>query len=155
MKDKRILIMFLLVIIVIFLVVFLSNSILKKSKENNNEISNTNFNEVSNILNEFTNENENIIVNETNIETAIENTIESTNQPTKEYIETVDGFQKTGKQKALDLVEKDWGKDDSVYFYVDDEKGNGKYVVSVRNKATTNVVVWYNVDVNKNTAVMQ
>lgn len=62
---------------------------------------------------------------------------------------------KTAKERAMELVEKEWGKDNTVYFYVDEEKENNIFVVSVRDKNTTNVLSWYDVNLNTNSVKVQ
>lgn len=47
-------------------------------------------------------------------------------------------------EKAIDLVKKEWGNDDTVTFYIEKKDGT-KYRIAVRNSATT-VLQWYEVD---------
>ena len=46
-------------------------------------------------------------------------------------------------EKAIDLVKKEWGEDDTVTFNVE-EKNGSKYYVAVKKDAT--VISWYEVD---------
>ena len=58
------------------------------------------------------------------------------------------------KEQALDLVKKEWGEDNTVYYTVDSNSGN-IYNISVRSKATTEALIEYEVDVTKKTVVMK
>ena len=50
------------------------------------------------------------------------------------------------KEQALDLVKKEWGEDNTVYYTIDSASGN-IYNISVRSKATTEALIEYEVDV--------
>lgn len=141
-KKKRI-IVFIMVIAVVGVAIFLSVKILNKPETPTN-----NKNVVSS--------NNQIAYNEISYNT-IENTIISANIIENQIQITTNIGPDTAnaKEKAIKLVKDDWGEDTSVYFYVDEVNENGKYIVSVRDNATTSVVVWYEVDVKNNTAVMQ
>lgn len=142
MDRKKRIIVFILVIAVVGVAIFLSIKILDKPvTPSNNNITNTANEIITNIVSN------NIIEN-----TALDiNTIENQIQITT----NIGPDTTSGKDKAIKLVKDDWGEDTSVYFYVDEVNEDGKYMVSVRDNATTSVVVWYMVDVNNNTAVMQ
>lgn len=160
MKKNHVIIMFALVIFSVGLAIYLSSAILHKT---NNQTSNQTSNKTDENVIENNIRMENAITNviTESTENLIENSITSneTSIIKNEVIDDVNGTtnysSETSKQKAIDLVKKDWGKDDSVYFYLDEEMGNGKYVVSVRNKTTTSVVVWYNVDLKNNKVEIQ
>lgn len=51
--------------------------------------------------------------------------------------------EKTDLEKAMDIVSKDWGEDDSVYFSHDGQNNNGEYIICVRQQSTTNALAWY------------
>ena len=106
--------------------------------------------------------------NNTNVNNTTENVNEiKTNDTSKNEIETSKSENKTknntssfvGKEEiaekntenkqeiAIDLVKKEWGEDNSVYFTVDSQNGN-IFNISVRSKATTAALVEYEVDVN-------
>lgn len=153
MKNRNAIIMFVLVIAVVGIAIYLAIQISNSSL--NNEINTENKNnylELDNMI--ITNE---VRTNNEIIENGIEpeNNIVIPEQNTVENSTSKDTGDTDKKQKAINLVKQDWGTDNSVYFYVDEEKNDGTYLVSVRDKNTTNVVVWYDVDVNKNTAKMQ
>lgn len=156
MKNKKIIILYVLVIFVLGLTAYLVYSISSKA-----DSINENNKADENITN-------NIVTNELNVVAVSENvieTIEPEDEPeissevideeTVKEIEKEKKIEQTQKDKAIDLVKKAWGKDDSVYFYIDEENSNGKYVVSVRDKDTTSVIEWYDVDIINNTAKIQ
>ena len=49
------------------------------------------------------------------------------------------------------MAKEEWGEDDSVTFKIDEQNEKGQFVIQVVDKNTTNVVLEYFVDVNKNT----
>lgn len=138
--------MFLLVFVIVGAAIYLSYQLVNKPvKETVN---------MTNSMNEF--ENNTIYFNNTVENNAIDTNTQNTVKNESSKIENTTGPDtQDARKKAMDLVKADWGEDSSVYFYVDEVNEDGKYVVSVRDKATTSVVVWYDVDVKKNTAKMQ
>ena len=54
----------------------------------------------------------------------------------------------------MDLVKKEWGEDNSVYYTVDSNSGN-IYNISVRSKATTEALIEYEVDVINKKVIMK
>lgn len=103
------------------------------------QVSNDLENDIKNIVeeNEINNELEN------NIENEVDNKI---NNEDKEVITN----KKDDKQKAIDMAQNKWGVDDSVSFKIDEQIGNGKFVIKVVDKNTTKVIFWYEVDVENN-----
>lgn len=62
----------------------------------------------------------------------------------------------TSKQeKAINLVKKEWGGDDGVYFSNESIDSQGRYIVSVRDKGTTNSLAFFLVDVDKELVTKQ
>jgi len=108
------------------------------NETNKNVIVNNTKNEVSN---EISNETKNEIEN-----TEIENNVkeDETNINTEEK---EGGNEEENKEKAIEIAKKDWGEDDSVSFKFDRIDSNGNYIIVVREKATTNALRWYTVDV--------
>lgn len=147
MKNKKTIIMFVVVILIVGLAIYLSHQVTNLSTNETKNLTNT-MNEIENNTIYLNNEFENNNTVATNVQNTTQNVISKTENTTGP--DTQDG-----RKKAMDLVKADWGKDDSVYFYVDEVNEDGKYVVSVRDKETTSVVVWYDVDVSKNIAKMQ
>ena len=145
---KKVIIYIVAIILVVILGVVLGKSI-KKNTEANPTSSNNIVNMTNNIAN---NTNQNKTENKTN---NIENKIDD---ETQEYQnnqeETKDGpvvDEKTDTEKAISIVKKDWGDDNSVYFAEDGRTGTGEYIVCVREKETTNALAWYTVNVETGT----
>lgn len=55
------------------------------------------------------------------------------------------------KQKAIELVKKEWGADNSVDFLFEYINENGEYVVSVKDKATATVKYYFRVNLETKT----
>ena len=51
------------------------------------------------------------------------------------------------EEKAKNIVKENWGEDDSVYYSYDGINSEGKYIICVRDKATTKALYWYYVDI--------
>lgn len=122
-----------------------------------NEIHN-NVNEVDNTVQNTTNSNNdtNSVSNTTNI--AVNNTTSkntnnqvstSNSSKTEESESSLDNT--SDKDKAIALVEEEWGPDSSVY-YTNEGVSSGLYIVAVRDKSNTSVKMFYKVDLEKNTA---
>lgn len=50
------------------------------------------------------------------------------------------------KQKAIELVKKEWGKDDTVDYVFDYINENGEYVVAVKDRASATVKCYFRVN---------
>ena len=77
-----------------------------------------------------------------------ENTNTTTNEPKEET-------PKTDLEKAIDIVKKDWGADNTVYFAQDGQKESGEYIICVRDTETTSAKAWYTVNVQTGTFVKE
>ena len=77
-----------------------------------------------------------------------ENTNATTNEPKEET-------PKTDLEKAIDIVKKDWGSDNTVYFAQDGQKESGEYIICVRDTETTSAKAWYTVNVQTGTFVKE
>ena len=93
---------------------------------------------------------------ETLTQNEIEHEDEKENQVNRVEVTTAEENEKeeNNKEKALKLVKEEWGEDDTVYYYLDNQSGN-KYFFSVRSKSTTASVAEYEVDVSNNTVTMK
>lgn len=151
MNKKGTIIIFSAVIIALGLAAFLSYKLLNQPITDANQ-NIVNSNEIINNTVESNNTvNSNSIYNNQSVyNNRVSNTTSTQTVQTNIGPNTTDA-----KQKAINLVQNDWGEDSSVYFFVDEVNEDGKYVVSVRDKATTNAVVLYNVDVANNTVELQ
>ena len=125
-------------------------------KQNNLENQNVTQNEVKNDV-----QSENTIQeNEVNTEnTVTENTTQNQVQgeeETKPEKEDTQGNKsnENNKDKALKLVQEEWGEDDTVYYTIDNQSNN-TYNISVRSKSTTETLAEYEVDVEDETVVIK
>ena len=103
----------------------------KKVENNTNKVSN------QKVENKTENEENNIINND------VTNTIEN--------IEQEEIVIKTDLDKAIDLVKKDWGEDNTVYFAQDGKTEKGEFIICVRDNETTGARAWYSVNVEAGT----
>lgn len=110
-----------------------SENNLVQNKEEDNE------NKIENIVSE---DKQDEILNETTEVEDLTNTSQTVDNQKKE---------ENNNEKAINMVKNDWGADDSVSFKIDEQTEDGKYVVSVVDKNTTKVIMWYDVDINNNT----
>lgn len=55
------------------------------------------------------------------------------------------------KEKAIEIVKKDWGEDSTVNFICEGQNAKGEYIICVREKSTTRAIFWYYVDVDNGT----
>lgn len=55
------------------------------------------------------------------------------------------------KQKAIALVKKEWGADDTVDYVFDYVNENGEYVIAVKDRATATVKYYFRVNLEKQT----
>ena len=153
--NKKSIIITVLVIIAVALAIFLTAKLSNIENKNDNivsmeKIDETNLTDSQNIIN-----NKNII-EENVVDNTIENNINNTNKNTDSSSVVSDEITDTEdyKEKEIRLDKEDWGEDDSVYFDIAEIEENGIYKVCVRDKNTTNEVMWYEVDVVNNTVKM-
>lgn len=73
------------------------------------------------------------------------NVVEEENKP-EEKPQEPENNQKP-EEKAKNIVKENWGEDDSVYYSYDGLNSEGKYIICVRDKATTKALYWYYVDI--------
>ena len=140
--KKSTLIIIVIILMLVAIVIFAStgirntenNSVSGKETKTNNEVENTEMKNEQNII-------ENIIENTTENENIVENVVTT---------ETFEESPKTAKEKALDIVKKDWGEGANIEFTVDGIEGNN-YIVTVRNSQTTEALAFYTVNTNDGT----
>lgn len=51
------------------------------------------------------------------------------------------------EEQAKEIVKNNWGEDDSVYYSYDGIDEKGRYIICVRDNATTRALFWYYVDI--------
>lgn len=110
----------------------------------NEQINNTDTNNMENT------EQENDVVNE-----EINNTenVNNEEEQQNEKPSTGDNANNSNEEKAIELVKKEWGEDDSVYFDLAGVTSDGKYRVSVNRD--TKVLAWYIVDIENETVTQK
>lgn len=135
-----------------------------EEKIENNEVQNTvggqeNIVEDENVAQENTlQENqveENVTQNEVSNE--VENKVSNTTKNTAASNSTVQNSAPAQpavtdkKQRAIELVKKEWGTDDSVSYVFEYINENGEYVIAVKDKASATVKYYFRVDLDTET----
>lgn len=141
-----------IIIIIIFALIFTVSLVMILDRKEPNDkdlitIENENVNN-TNTTREVK-EDENNITDNNNIEEnnlLNENTTSDVVGREEKESEKEDDSSENKDQKAIELVKKEWGNDDnSVYFNIANKNGN-KYTISVNSSETTEVIAWYDVD---------
>lgn len=121
-------------------------------KVSDNTISNAIENNETNIKNE-TNTVETIVSNEIDntanvVSNKVENKISSNNTVKNNTIPNTPAIPAAtdDKQKAIELVKKEWGSDDTVSFVFDYINENGEYVVAVKDRTSATVKNYFRVN---------
>ena len=162
-KKKRIIAICIAVALVIITIALIAKLIsIKNNKEK--EVANTNENSIqSNIVENNTIEN-NIIENDEENKTTENTVMEEEKDPSEnntsvgeeEITKTEIEKEKSNKEKVMEIVKKDWGDDDNVYFSSDDSASTNKeYVIYVRESKTTWEICKYTVNVENGTFVKE
>ena len=104
-------------------------------------------------MNSFTKPENTNNINKTEEENSQNNTEVPTPSTSEEEVtKTEIEKEKSNKEKAMEIVKKDWGEDDNVYFSSDDlASTNEEYVIHVRESKTTWEICTYTVNVKKGT----
>ena len=140
------------IFIIILIVIIAIGVIIGTNLNKDNEANPTGSDNVENNMENEENNNitNNQIENETN--TNLENTNIENNTVVQEPEENeIQEEPKTDLEKAIDIVEKDWGEDSAVYFAQDGQNANGEYIICVRDKNSTTAIAWYTVNVASGT----
>lgn len=140
--DKKTLIILITLIIIIGIIcgiVFSKNS-------NKNITTNTQKEE-----NTITNEEINNTTNEIKENEIEENNVSDDTQTTVTPEET----QKTDKEKAIEIVKKDYGTSDNIKFNAEGTDSKGRQIIVVRDIETTAALQFYYVDVSNGTFVKE
>lgn len=134
------------IVAILFVIVYLVYDVVKTEPADAN-VADTNLVDENTGLDNIINELYEDISNE--IETNTIDEEESKNEIEKEEDEDIATSETiTSKQeKAIALVKKEWGGEEGVYFLNDSVDSQGRYIVSVRDSKTTNVIVFFVVDV--------
>lgn len=147
---------YLCIISIIIILICIGIIILCITKETNNSIETQNE-EIKNNIEYEPNIIEQNEINEVNeiVENEIENTIvNETNKNELQNIVSSEIFEenpKTEKEKAIEIVKKDWKTTNNAEFVIDGIDENGRYIVSVRDSQTTEALAFYIVNVSNQT----
>lgn len=160
---KKIIIIIVIVLAIITFIVL--KYISKKEIPNYNLIDNTNevFNDDQIQSNETEEKDNNVYENEIENDSNIANNIK-TNQnvlnetPTKEEIIQSNSKNESSnigvtdkKERAIELVKKEWGTDNSVDFVFDFANENDEYIIAVKDKTNATVRNYFKVNLEKET----
>lgn len=140
----------LIVTICLFVIIYIVYDIIKEKPVDANIVS-TNLEDentgLDNIINELFENVEVNTLNEQLYEAGEEPKSEDKTEPPTESITTTETVT-SREEKAIELVKKEWGGTDGVYFSNESIDQSGRYIVSVRNSRTTSLLAFYIVDVN-------
>lgn len=153
MKNKiKTIILILLIIVVAFVMIWFAYKII-----NLNNSSETNANVVNNVTNiQSSEEKNNIPENKEENKTKNENVNEEKSEENEKNNTTSNNLEKnntekiegnTNEEKAINIVKKNWGNEEGVYFSTMGIDANGRYIVTVNNSSTTYIYAWYAVNI--------
>ena len=151
MKKNTKLIMFILVVVIVGLALFFIFQANQKVTENMENRENMNIQTNTTIENNNTNQTVENVENTENTSNTLEGNIQEESESSEETDSMEESNTTDPKAKAIEIVKKDWGEDDSVYFSYDGVNSDGKHIVGVRNKSDTTIRYWYDVDINTGT----
>ena len=151
MKKNTKLIMFILVVVIVGLALFFIFQANQKVSENMGNRENMNIQTNTTIENNNTNQTVENVENTENTSNTLEGNIQEGSESSEETDSMEESNTTDPKAKAIEIVKKDWGEDDSVYFSYDGVNSDGKHIVGVRNKSDTTIRYWYDVDINTGT----
>lgn len=147
-KNIKTILLIILIIIIIAVIAIFGCNILNKN-EDVNETQNS-INETSQNMQSTVNETETEknVVNEVQnnvIENKIENNVNNTieNIVTNQTTEVLENDGASNEEKAINIVKKDWGTTEGVYFVTMGIDASGKYIVTVNDSSTTATLAWY------------
>lgn len=160
-KTKKTNYLIIAIVIVLFIILCLAYDEMKVEPADANTVNNNLVDEntgLDNIINELFDdvtkneevenevEEENTQKEDSNTEKEEENNNENEVEDEEEISSTENVTSK--EQKAINLVKQAWGGDDGVYFSNESIDSQGRYIVSVRDKGTTNSLAFFLVDVD-------
>lgn len=147
-KNIKTILLIILIIIIIAVIAIFGCNILNNN-EDVNETQNS-INETSQNMQSTVNETETEknVVNEVQnnvIENKIENNVNNTieNVVTNQTTEVLENDGASNEEKAINIVKKDWGTTEGVYFVTMGIDASGKYIVTVNDSSTTATLAWY------------
>ncbi len=147
-KNIKTILLIILIIIIIAVIAIFGCNILNNN-EDVNETQNS-INETSQNMQSTVNETETEknVVNEVQnnvIENKVENNVNNTieNVVTNQTTEVLENDGASNEEKAINIVKKDWGTTEGVYFVTMGIDASGKYIVTVNDSSTTATLAWY------------
>lgn len=155
-KKKTIIISSIIAVILVIIVVLLTIKLIKIKKEsktsgtvNENVTTENIFNNI--VENDLNEQEDDLEDNENSLNQTISNEETAQNKPIVDPEQEVDKEtiqkQENNQEKAIGIAKKDWGEDNSVYFYYEGIN-NEKHVVSVRKVDTTRTVRYYYINIS-------
>lgn len=155
-KNSKIIYLVILIVVIIAVVAIFGFDILNKNnnvEETKNSVNETNqnmqvkVNETQN--NVVKNEINNVVENKMENNQVVNNTTvkEENNVTIEKPTEVLQDNGATNEEKAINIVKKDWGTTENVYFVTMGIDASGRYIVTVNQSSTTEALAWYAVDV--------
>lgn len=156
-QNKRKINIKILLPIICIIIVVITFVLLFDMKRKTNEVSNSSENSVKteNII-DTTNTNtnislenmvdENTVTNEVD-EINVENTVETNTVQDNITSNSEDRYSENRQQKAIEIAEKYWGEDESIYFTNESVKSDDEYIVAAREKSSTEVKEYFKVNI--------
>lgn len=155
-KNVKNIILIVLFIVVIAVILGVGYKIINKNEntiEEGNAINETSQNMEINLNTATEN-----VVNETENNTTenkqevneVENKLNENTESNTQTTDKTEVMQESGasnEEKAINIVKKDWGTTDGIYFVTMGIDASGKYIVTVNDSNTTGTLAWYSVDV--------
>lgn len=87
---------------------------------------------------------------ENNVENEVSNKVNETNEANNIVANNVSENAKstgaTNEEKAINIVKKNWGSEEGVYFVTMGIDAKGRYIVTVNDSSTTAIYAWYAVN---------
>lgn len=158
-KTKKKSYIIIAIVIILFIIICLVYETMKTKPVDANN-TNTNLLDENTGLDNIINKLFDDVTTNEEVENEIEENIEKENTNTENNEanneDTSSSESVTSKQeKAINLVKKEWGGDDGVYFSNESIDSQGRYIVSVRDKRTTNSLAFFLVDVDRELVTKQ
>lgn len=151
MKDKLktgILIIVILIVAIIMIwcayIIINSNDSSEIGSNITNEQNEIETNSINSVKNTIEDVEEN--VEENNLENEVINEVNN-NVTSTSPTEVTKNTGATNEEKAINIVKKNWGSEEGVYFVTMGIDANGRYIVTVNDSATTAIYAWYAVNI--------
>ncbi len=130
---------FLITAVLVGVVIYLSIELYKKEPKPKNELSNNSTYNTNTAK-------QNTTVTNTSVSNELTNNIIDNSVVNNAISNEVVSNGAIDETKAITIVKQNWGEDNSVYFRCDGKTNSGRYIISVRDRNTTNALNYYEVD---------